>query len=77
MTTHKYHSHCGCYYISDLEEAIEKALAIHIKPEPKANCLVCDTTTGSCDNCKWLKDCIVCNELWPCDTYITLDITHE
>jgi hypothetical protein len=71
---HSKHCHCVCTDLFDLQAAIEEARAIHYRKEPRdVNCLVCGTTTENCDNCKYLKDCIVCGEEWPCDTYIALD----
>jgi len=74
---HSQHCHCNCNDLFDLQEAIEKALAIHIRPEPKNDCLMCNTNYGGCNNCKWVKNCIVCAELWPCDTFMALDINNE
>ena len=71
---HSQHCHCVCTDLADLQAAIEQARAIHLQPEPKTNCIMCGTTTGSCDNCKWVKNCIVCAEQWPCDTFIALDL---
>jgi hypothetical protein len=74
MTEHSQHCHCVCTDLAELQAAIEQARQIHLQPEPKTNCIMCGTTTGSCDNCKWVKNCIVCAELWPCDTFIALDL---
>ena len=71
---HSQHCHCVCTDLADLQAAIEQARQIHLQPEPKTNCIMCGTTTGSCDNCKWVKNCIVCAEQWPCDTFIALDL---
>ena len=70
---HSKHCHCVCTDLFDLQAAIEQARAIHLKPEPRDECIMCKTNTGSCDNCKWVHNCIVCNEPWPCDTFIALD----
>jgi hypothetical protein len=71
---HSNYCHCVCTDLIDLQSAIEMARAIHIKHEPNDKpCLVCDTVDGSCDNCRWIKDCVVCAEAWPCDTFIALD----
>lgn len=71
---HSQHCHCVCTDLAELQAAIEQAREIHLQPEPKTNCIMCGTTTGSCDNCKWVKNCIVCAEQWPCDTFIALDL---
>lgn len=71
---HSQHCHCVCTDLADLQAAIEQAREIHLQPEPKTNCIMCGTTNGSCDNCKWVKNCIVCAEEWPCDTFIALDL---
>ena len=70
---HSNHCHCVCTDLFDLQAAIEEARAIHLKPEPRDKCLMCGTTEGKCDNCKYIHDCIVCGEVWPCDTFIALD----
>jgi hypothetical protein len=70
---HSKHCHCVCTDLYDLQAAIETARAIHLQPEPRDKCIMCGATDGSCDNCKWVKNCIVCNEEWPCDTFIALD----
>jgi len=71
---HSKYCHCVCTDLSDLQEAIEKARAIHLQPEPRDNCIMCGTSTGSCNNCKWILNCIICAERWPCDTFRALDI---
>jgi hypothetical protein len=71
---HSKHCHCVCADLADLQEAIETARAIHNRHEPKNNdCLVCGSKDENCENCRYLKDCIVCAEEWPCDTFIALD----
>jgi hypothetical protein len=72
---HSKHCHCVCTDLFDLQAAIEEARAIHVRHEPviDKDCLVCGTKDRRCDNCKYLNDCIVCGEEWPCDTFIALD----
>jgi hypothetical protein len=71
---HSNYCHCVCTDLSDLQEAIEQARAIHYRKDASdKDCLVCGTKEENCDNCKFLKDCLVCGEEWPCDTFIALD----
>jgi len=74
---HSKHCHCVCTDLFDLQEAIEKARAIHTRYTPNKNCLMCGNTDGSCVNCAYLKDCIVCGDVWPCDTFIALDYGND
>lgn len=71
---HSKHCHCVCTDLFDLQAAIEQARAIHYRHEHKQTlCLVCNTLDEDCDNCRYLKDCVVCAEEFPCDTFIALD----
>jgi hypothetical protein len=71
---HSKHCHCVCTDLFDLQAAIEQARAIHYRHEKTEKpCLVCGTTDENCDNCRQYKDCIVCHEQFPCDTFIALD----
>jgi hypothetical protein len=66
--------HCVCTDLFELQAAIEMARAIHIQHQPPSkDCLICGNKDGNCANCSYLKDCIVCGEDWPCDTFIALD----
>jgi hypothetical protein len=72
---HSKYCHCVCQDLFEYQAAIEMARAIHIKYTPNEKpCLICDRLDGACDNCRWIKDCVVCGELWPCDTFIALDL---
>lgn len=70
---HSKHCHCVCTDLFDLQAAIEQARAIHMKATAKSECLICGTIEGKCENCKHINNCIVCDEEWPCDTFIALD----
>jgi len=73
---HSKYCHCVCTDLIDLQSAIEMARAIHIQYQPPTKpCLVCNTVDAACDNCKWNKDCIICGEVWPCETFKILDHT--
>ena len=74
---HTHYCHCVDTDLYELQAAIEEARAIHLEPEPKHNCIVCGNNAGLCDNCKWTKNCVVCNEVWPCDTFIALDLERS
>jgi hypothetical protein len=74
---HSKYCHCVCTDLYELQAAIEEARAIHIKLEPRDECLLCGKTDGSCDNCKWTKNCVCCDEEWPCDTFIALDLKRS
>lgn len=75
---HSQHCHCNCNDLFDLQEAIEAALLLHQRHEPRnVDCLVCGTTTENCANCKFLRDCVTCAETWPCDTFLALDINND
>jgi len=71
---HSQYCHCVCTDIEVIMDAINDARAIHIQYLPREKpCIMCNTFDGTCDNCKWIKDCIVCGEAWPCDTIQALD----
>lgn len=71
---HSDHCHCVCTDLEAIKASVEMARAIHIKFEPREKpCLVCNQTDGTCANCRWIRDCVACGELWPCDTFKALD----
>jgi len=75
---HSKYCHCVCQDLFEYQAAIEQARAIHIQYTPNDKpCLVCNTTNGSCNNCRWLKDCVACGQKWPCDTFIALDLERS
>ncbi len=75
---HSKYCHCVCTDLYELQAAIEQARAIHVQHEPRDKpCIACGTNYRACDNCKWLNDCVVCLETWPCDTFIALDLERS